>query len=106
MRYSFLIALNAGGIFESNSIQSSLIPNADYDSLVLEFLKPPPSNQVLGKAVNDFIKQMPKDVIGDAFSALTYEEYNYNLSRNTLLGGLDSWLKYLRNQLKVLFEYK
>jgi len=106
MRYSFLVALNTGGIFESNTIQSSLIPDAKYDSLVLEFPKSPPSNQVLEKVASGFIKQMSKDVIGDAFSALTCDEHNYNLSRDALLGGFDSWLRFLRNQLKVLFEYK
>lgn len=103
-RYSLLLALNAGGIFDSSSIQSLLVPDASYNSLVLEFPQAPECSQVLGGVASRCARQTSKEILGDAFAILTYDEHGCNLSRDSVLGAFDAWLRFLRNQLKVFFE--
>ena len=106
LRYSLLIAINTGGIFESNSIQSSLIPDRIYSSSVLEFQKQNDTLEMSSKHVSQFMDEISEKIDGDIFSNITYNELNCYFSRDVILEGLDIWLKFIMNQIKViLFIY-
>ena len=102
LRYSLLMSINAGGIFDTSSIQSSLILDKIHTSIVLEFPRQRKFVEPLNRQANKFIREIPKEINTDVFGNLTYDEHSYNFSRDNLLEGFDVWLRFLVNQMKVL----
>lgn len=102
LRYSLLLSLNAGGIYESTSIQSALIADSSFVSDVMDCPKKKPLDRITNRRGESFMRLLfPRKVAGDRLSNLTYDEYGHNLSRENILEAFELWLKFLTNQVKV-----
>ena len=102
LSYSILLATNAGGIFDSKSIQSALVGSDRENSRVMdqqEFVGCP---EVMHQKVNEYTARLLHKIRTDRLSTLSYSEHYYYTSRDDVLEGLNVWLKFIENQLKVI----
>ncbi len=103
LSYSLLAAVNAGGIFDSQSIQSALIKPDRYSAPSMDQQSFRGCPDVLYQKVEEFIAELSQKTKGERLSTLLYSSHYYYSSRNDILEGLNVWLRFLANQLKVLF---
>ena len=105
LSYSLLIAINAGGIFDSHSIQSALIGSDQHTSSVMDQKEFKGCPEVFQEKIDEFTSRLLHKLKTDRLSALLYSEHYYNTSRDDVLEGLNGWLKFIMNQLKASLSF-
>ena len=99
---ALLIGINAGGIFDSQSITCSLLSNNTYNSIFMDGFDNKQNNDVFFQKAENYTNQLLQRVPRDRLSTILYSEHYYYINRENILEGWKLWLKFLNNQLKVI----
>lgn len=102
---AILIGLNAGGIFDSQSIICSLLSTNTYNSIFMDGFDKKQNNDVFFLKAENYTNQLLQRVPSDRLSTILYSEHYYYINREDVLEGLKCWLKFLNNQLKVKYIF-